>query len=85
VFLYTAGSSENFVTNPRIVKESAGLAVRYLTFSNDSSYLAALTTGNITYIYSLKDSNPTRVSTYNRDLTPKQCRTPYVGVTAIAL
>ena len=85
VYLYTAGSSENFVTTPRILKESVPQSVRCLAFSNDSRYLAACTSGNVTHIYSLKESAPTRVSTYNRDLTPKQCRTPYVGVTAIAL
>jgi hypothetical protein len=85
VLLYSAGPSENFVTNPRSIQEPRKAPIHYIAFSPNSKYFAACIEANIVYTYELKGDMPIKVSTYNRDLTPKQCRPPYYGLTAVAL
>lgn len=84
VLIYTAGADENFVTAPRVIQDTSKL-ITCLAFSPDSTYVATCTRDNIIRTYVLEMGMPTLVSTYDRNLTPKSCRAPYFGVTAISL
>ena len=84
VLLYNAGSDENFVTTPVMLNECDARAVNAIAFSPNSVFLATCG-GNLVNIYRLGGDSPRLLSRYNRHLTEKQCRSPYYGVTAIAL
>ena len=84
VLLYNAGSAENFVTTPVMLRERDSRAVNTITFSPNSVFLATCS-GNLVNTYRLGREGPRLLSKYNRHLTEKQCRPPYHGVTAITL
>ena len=84
VLLYSAGSAENFVTTPVMLREWDSRVVNAITFSPNSVFLATCS-ANLVNIYRLGGDGPRLLSKYNRHLTEKQCRSPYYGVTAIAL
>ena len=62
-----------------------GSPVQHIAFSPNSLYFATCVAANIVHTYGMKGDSMVRLSTYHRMLTPKQCRPPYHGVTAIAL
>ena len=84
VLLYTAGSSENFLTAPAMLTDGGSKSVNAITFSPNSRFLA-FCSANLVYTYRLGADGPRLLSKYNRHLTEKQCRSPYFGVTSIAL
>jgi hypothetical protein len=68
---YVAGESATFEQQPpRLIRESGIGAIN----------IAA----NIIYTYEVRETEVVKLSRYDRDLLPKQCKSPYFGVTGIS-
>ena len=83
--VYVAGESGTFEAYPpRLIRESGIGAINSIAFSCNSKYVSLCMAANVVHTYELRGTEVVKLSKYDRDLLPKQCKSPYFGVTGIS-
>jgi len=82
---YVAGELGTFEAYPpRLIRESGIGAINSIAFTPNSKYVSLCMAANAVYTYELRGTEVVKMSKYDRDLLPKQCKSPYFGVTDIS-